>query len=161
MMRNRDMKQLQQILLMRRLVVYLLVLRYAQALKDSYTYNAGNQLTTDRKHQYEYDSNGNLVKKTEIGDDNKQKIWTYSYDYESRLIKVVKQEDDEIVTVSFKYDPFGRRIEKKVEETEDGKIEETKTYNYVYDNEDIILEYLTKTEDDDEGKQGQRDTFMD
>ncbi|MEW6067653.1 MAG: hypothetical protein AB1610_05125 [Nitrospirota bacterium] len=23
---------------------------------------------------------------------------------------------------------------------------ETKTYNYVYDNEDIILEYLTKTE---------------
>ena len=121
---------------------------------DYYSYNQGNQLTNDRKHNYEYDANGNLIKKTEITDDNKTRIWTYNYDYENRLIKVVNQEDDETKTVTFKYDPFGRRIEKKVEETEDGKTEETKTYNFVYDNEDIILEYLTKAEDDDEGKTG-------
>ena len=112
--------------------------------KDYYDYNEGNQLLSDRKHNYEYDANGNLIKKTEIGDDNDTVVWIYSYDYENRFIKVTKQEDNEIKTVTFKYDPFGRRIEKRIEEVEDGKVEESKTYNYVYDNEDIILEYLTK-----------------
>lgn len=114
--------------------------------KDFYSYNQINQLTEDRKHSYQYDKNGNLIKKTETDDDGKTETTTYSYDYENRLIKVVKQEEDETKTVTFKYDPFGRRIEKKVEEIEDGKTE-TKTYSYVYDNEDIILEYLTKAED--------------
>ncbi|MDO8445254.1 MAG: RHS repeat-associated core domain-containing protein [Deltaproteobacteria bacterium] len=114
--------------------------------KDGYTYNTANQLTSDRMHQYEYDKNGNLVKRVETEDDGAAKVWTYSYDYENRLNKVVKQEDTKITTVAFRYDPFGRRLEKKVEETKDGKTD-TKTYAYVYDNEDIILEYLTKTED--------------
>ncbi|KAF0145269.1 MAG: YD repeat-containing protein [Nitrospirae bacterium] len=103
---------------------------------DYYSYNQGNQLTNDRKNQYEYDANGNLVKKT-----TSEGMTAYFYDYENRLIKVVKQENNETVVVSFKYDPFGRRIEKKVA-GDDG----TKTYNYVYDNEDIILEYETKTD---------------
>ncbi len=85
--------------------------------KDTYSYNQGNQLTQDRKHQYEYDRNGNLIKKTEIGDDGTTKNWTYSYDSENRLIKVTKQESMETKTITFKYDPFGRRIEKKVEKT--------------------------------------------
>lgn len=113
--------------------------------KDTYTYNQGNQLINDRKNQYQYDRNGNLIKKTEVDDDGENETWTYSYDAENRLIKVVKQEDSEIETVSFKYDPFGRRIEKKVDGIENGIIE-NKTYFYVYDNEDIIGEYLTKTE---------------
>jgi RHS repeat-associated protein len=73
------------------------------------------------------------------------KTWTYSYDSENRLIKVGKQESGETKTITLKYDPFGRRIEKKVEGIEAG-FAETKTYVYVYDNEDIIAEYLTKTE---------------
>ncbi len=64
------------------------------------------------------------------------------YDYKNRLVKMVKQEDDETLTVTFAYDPFGRRIEKKIEEIEDGETEEIKIYTYIYDNEDIILEYL-------------------
>ncbi|MBI5598174.1 MAG: hypothetical protein HY890_00375, partial [Deltaproteobacteria bacterium] len=48
--------------------------------------------------------------------------------------------------VSFKYDPFGRRIEKRVEEVENAAIE-TGAFTYVYDNEDIILEYLAEVED--------------
>ena len=169
MMSDKNIRQLKQILLIRKIVAYLLVLKYIQLVKDKeqenkseafsydpvgnrltgprkndyYSYNQGNELLSDRKNQYEYDANGNLIKKIEIGDDNKTKVWTYSYDYENRLIKVIKQDDDEAVIVSFKYDPFGRRIEKKIEEIEDGKVEESKTYNYVYDNEDIILETLT------------------
>ena len=89
---------------------------------------------------YQYDSNGNLIRK-----EKDDKTWTYCYDYENRLIEVVKEEDDEKKIISFKYNPFGRRIEKRVEEIEEGAVEETKTYTYIYDNEDIILEYLTKT----------------
>jgi YD repeat-containing protein len=71
-----------------------------------------------------------------------QRFFTYLLvlRYIGRLVKETKQGEDEATTVTFKYDPFGRRIEKKVEEIEDGKAEETKTYNYVYDNEAIILE---------------------
>ncbi len=111
--------------------------------KDYYFYNQGNQLTEDREYLYEYDRNGNLIRKTEVDDDGEEKIWTYSYDYENRLIKVVKEEEDEIRVVTFKYDPFGRRIEKEIEDIEDGEVKEVKTHTYVYDNEDIILEYVS------------------
>ena len=68
--------------------------------------------------------------------------WTYQYDYENRLIKVIKKESNEDKTITFKYDPFGRRIEKKVESIDKG-ISETSIYTYTYDNEDIILETQT------------------
>jgi RHS repeat-associated protein len=113
--------------------------------KDSYFYNPANQLTNDRKHQYRYDRNGNLIQKIEIDDDGEEKRWSYAYDAQNRLLQVIKQEEGEAVTVTFRYDPFGKRIEKKVEETEHGK-SEIKVYTYVYDNEDILLEYLTKSE---------------
>ncbi len=122
--------------------------------EDYYFYNEGNQLTSDKKHQYEYDRNGNLIKKTEINDDEEQTTWSYHYDYENRLIKVIKQEEDEIRTITFKYDPFGRRIEKKVSfshlEGEDRGEGETETYTYVYDKEDIILEYVSRIDGSDE-----------
>jgi len=102
---------------------------------DHYAYNPGNQLTSDREHQYVYDGNGNLIGKTET-DDGETETWTYAYDGENRLISAVKQEADETKTVNFKYDPFGRRIEKRV--TEDGT---TRTKRYFYDNEDILLEH--------------------
>jgi len=133
MRRYRDIRQLQKILLIRRLIAYLLVLRYIQALKGADTYNSGNQLISENGVSYAYDQNGNLTKKTEM---DSGKVWLYTYDYENRLIKVIKHEDNEAVVVSFKHDPFGRRIEKKVEGN-DG----IKTYNYIYDNEDILFEY--------------------
>lgn len=114
--------------------------------KDLYSYNNLNQLLTANNYTYEYDKNGNLIKKTEIDDDGKTKTFTFSYDFENRLTQVLIQEDDEAKTVSFKYDPLGRRIEKSVTEQEDGKTE-SKTITYVYDNEDIILEYHIKQED--------------
>ena len=142
------MKQLQQILLIRRFIAYLLVLRYVQALKDNYTYNNGNQLTDDRHNQYEYDKNSNLTKKTEWLD-GKPKIHTYTYDYENRLIKVEIQKDNRLKTVTFTYDPFGRRLSKTVQREEidnddDDDRDYIRTTYYVYDNEDIIMEYNHK-----------------
>ena len=106
---------------------------------DVYRYNEVNELVSSRRTGYQYDYNGNLTGKDD---------WTYVYDYENRLIKATKAGRGEIKTVSFKYDPFGRRIEKRVEEIEDGRVE-AKTSTYVYDNEDIILEYRTGSDEDD------------
>lgn len=119
---------------------------------ELYSYNDDNQLLEssedDYRYDYQYDKNGNLIGKTKLDDDD-QTTWNYEYDYDNRLIKVTRVEEDEIKLISFKYDPFGRRIEKRVEEIEEGEVE-IKVYTYVYDNEDIILEYLIRQEDEDE-----------
>ncbi len=97
---------------------------------NSYTYNQANQLQTNGGI-YSYDKNGNLTSKIEG-----TTVFSYYYDYENRLVKVVRVENSVMTTSEYKYDPFGRRIEKKV--TESGT---TTTTRFVYDNEDIILEY--------------------
>lgn len=94
----------------------------------TYAYNTGNQLISTNEASYNYDKNGNLIVKT-----NNEGTTTYAYDYKNRLIKVTTPNG---TTAEFKYDPFGRRIEKSV--TENGI---TTTKRYFYDNEDIIIEY--------------------
>jgi YD repeat-containing protein len=97
-----------------------------------------------RRRQYQYDSNGSLTRKIRSLADGTIITWSYTCDYENRLIKAEKDSDGVIIkTVTFKYDPFGRRIEKKIEKVVNGA-QVTKTYTYLYDNEDIILETFTK-----------------
>jgi len=55
----------------------------------------------------------------------------YEYDAENRLIRVASLDK----TVNYKYDGLGRRIEKEVTETA-----VTNVTQYIYDNEDILLE---------------------
>ena len=59
-----------------------------------------------------------------------------SSDGRNRLISAVGQEGNETETVTFKYDPFGSRIEKRITENN-----MTSTKRYFYDNEDILFEY--------------------
>jgi len=95
-------------------------------------YNAGNQLTEDANFTYEYDLNGNLTRKTFKVSGNHT---DYTYDAENRLIRV-----DEFAAgattpgavSTYRYDGLGRRIE---------KIGNGITKRYVYDGEDILLEY--------------------
>lgn len=104
---------------------------------EQYTYDAvGNRTTTtvdtanrlldDGTFAYTYDNNGNLIRKVRKANGE---TTTYSYDYENRLIQVLTPNSQ---LITYKYDPFGRRIEKKVGTT---------ITTYVYDNEDIIAEY--------------------
>jgi RHS repeat-associated protein len=119
--------------------------------RDDYTYNKGNQLTSDRWHTYEHDKNGNLIKKTDL---HGGEIYTYAYDYENRLTKVEIQRGHKVKIVTFTYDPFGRRISKSVHREEieendhDGDShddhEKRRTTYYFYDNENIIMEYNQK-----------------
>jgi RHS repeat-associated protein len=136
--------------------------------KDSYSYNAGNELITstgriifERDNQYEYDLNGNLIKKTQTIKNKWKLITTYAYDDENRLIEVKIQKGHKIKEISFTYDPLGRRISKTVgradfeDEDEDepaedendkgkgkhGRPFQPRTTYYVYDDQNIIAEY--------------------
>jgi RHS repeat-associated protein len=69
-----------------------------------------------------YDANGNTTSKTDsTGTTN------YSWDYENRLTSVTLPGSGG--TVNFKYDPFGRRIE---------KISPTATSIFAYDGDDLV-----------------------
>jgi RHS repeat-associated protein len=95
-------------------------------------YNVGNQLTEDASFTYTYDLNGNLTRKTLLATGN---YTQFTYDAENRLVKV-----DEFAagsstpgaTSTYRYDGLGRRIE---------KVGNGITRRYVYDAEDILLEY--------------------
>ena len=94
--------------------------------------NAGNQLTADATHAYQYDDNGNLTRKTLLATGN---FTAYTYDAENRLTKVEEfaaGNPTAFATSTYRYDGLGRRIE---------KVAPTGTKRYVYDGEDILLEY--------------------
>jgi YD repeat-containing protein len=71
----------------------------------SYNYNSSNELTSSSAATYGYDLNGNAVTKNDSTG-----ITTYTWDFENRLTSVTLPGTGG--TVSFKYDPFGRRIYK-------------------------------------------------
>ncbi len=94
--------------------------------------NAGNQLTADATHSYQYDDNGNLTRKTLLATGT---FTQYTYDAENRLTKVEEfaaGNPTAIATSTYRYDGLGRRIE---------KVANGQTRRYVYDFEDILLEY--------------------
>ncbi len=59
---------------------------------------------------------------------------SYFYDYENRLVQLVTPNSQ---FVTYKYDPFGRRIEKSIADTVTGTVT---TMRYVYDREDVLFE---------------------
>src|SRR5947209_12654808 len=70
-----------------------------------YSYNVSNQLTAKPGVTYTYDSNGNTLTKVDSSGTT-----TFAWDFENRLTSVTLPGSGG--TVSFKYDPFGRRIYK-------------------------------------------------
>ena len=91
---------------------------------DSYTYGADNQLLTGPRANYGYDVYGNL---------QTAGIWAYTWNLENKLVKATNGP----VTVSFKYDVFGRRVSKTLEIY---KFKRSSTY--LYDGEDVVVEYV-------------------
>jgi len=67
----------------------------------TYSYNASNELTSNSSGSFTYDANGNTLT------DPSGK--SYTWDFENRLASAFVPGTG---TVSFKYDPFGRRIQK-------------------------------------------------
>jgi RHS repeat-associated protein len=97
--------------------------RTSSHVAASYTVNSSNQLTSDANATYTFDANGNVQTKT-VGTD----VTSYTWDYENQLAEVTSTS---AATVSFKYDPFGRRIQKS---------SATGTVNYLYSGGNIVNE---------------------
>ena len=90
-----------------------------------YTYNSSNELTSLPSGSYTYDSNGN----TKTKPDGTQ----YTWNFDNRLTQAVLPGSGG--TVNFKYDPFGRRIQKAFTQGST-----TTTTNYLYDGQDLLEE---------------------
>ncbi|MBE9571892.1 MAG: RHS repeat-associated core domain-containing protein, partial [Proteobacteria bacterium] len=102
----------------------------------AYDHDDANRMLLGRKDTYEYDAFGNQRFRYLSADTNH--FWEYSWDGDNRMIKAeLKNAGIVLRTVNFKYDPFGRRIEKNVVEAVS-----TTTHTYVYDGEDIVLVYV-------------------
>ena len=76
------------------------------ALKtSSWNYNNSNELTSTASATFTYDNNGNMTSRSDANGTT-----NYTWDFENRLSSVTLPGNGG--TISFKYDPFGRRIEK-------------------------------------------------
>ena len=69
----------------------------------TYSYNSSNELTSNSNGSYTYDANGNT-----LSDPSGR---SYTWDFENRLTQAVVPGTNG-GTTTFKYDPFGRRIQK-------------------------------------------------
>jgi RHS repeat-associated protein len=89
---------------------------------SSYTNNSSNELIATSSASYTYDYNGNTTSKADTtGTTN------YSWDFENRLTQVILSGTSG--TLTFKYDPFGRRIYKQSPNA---------TSIFAYDGENLI-----------------------
>jgi RHS repeat-associated protein len=94
--------------------------RLSSSVVPVYSYNSANELTSTSQGSYTYDANGNT-----LSDGSK----TYTWDAENRLSSVTLP--DSGGTASFRYDPFGRRIQKS---------SPLGTTNFLYDGPNLMEE---------------------
>ena len=98
--------------------------RLSSASVSSFSYNSSNELASSSDGtNYAYDANGNLLTKTP----HHGGATSYAWDFENRLASVTLPGSGG--TVTFKYGPFGRRIE---------KVSGTTTSIYVYDGDNAL-----------------------
>ncbi len=94
----------------------------------NYTHTAGNRIETRDGETYTHDKNGNIISVTTTAGTT-----AYVYDYDNRLIKATMPDG---TLAGYKYDPFGRRIEKNVTANST-----TTITRYLYDGLNILAEY--------------------
>jgi len=112
----------------------------------TYAYDDANRMTHGKQLGYTYDDAGNQTTRTIPNAPDKG--WTLTWDLENRLTQVyIFRKVNNIVvesrTVDFKYDPFDRRIEKKVTTLINGVTKVIGTWQYLYDENNIAAEYYT------------------
>ncbi|HCE67759.1 MAG TPA: hypothetical protein DER40_09660 [Geobacter sp.] len=113
----------------------------------TYAYDDANRMTHGRQLVYDYDDAGNQTARSIPNTPDKG--WTLTWDLENRLTRMEKfRKVNNIIvesrTIDFKYDPFDRRIEKKVT-TLINDVTKTTTWSYLYDGDNIAAEYFGTT----------------
>ena len=122
----------------------------------TYTTGPANQLKSDGVYNYEYDGEGNLVKRTEvIGSGEQPRVRKYVYDHVNRLIRVDDWSKDPgenetpnsgaVFMLSMKhfYEPLGRRI-KSLENVYGPGSTQSKTTYFDYEGDDLWSERNAK-----------------
>jgi RHS repeat-associated protein len=106
---------------------------------ENYVTGDGNRLLSDGVYHYEYDAEGNMMKRTNIATGAVQE---YQWDYRNRMIAVIDKDSNgnETQKVEFTYDALDRRISKTVDTTPATTGDGVVTY-FVYDGEDVHLEF--------------------
>ncbi|VAW47644.1 Rhs family protein, partial [hydrothermal vent metagenome] len=90
------------------------------------TYDAGNRLLENDTHRFTYDNNGNMTQKVnKVTND----VTDYTYNVENQLVEI---KINTVTIGQYFYDGQGRRIAKSAS----GVVK-----TYVYDQEDILLEF--------------------
>ena len=102
--------------------------RTADRNRTSYVYDSANRLMSDSQFSYTYDANGNQISRTTKSDGTQVK---FTYNAEDRLVHVYMPDG----TASYKYDGFGRRMEKTATSPSGATISTTR---YVYNNKNIV-----------------------
>jgi RHS repeat-associated core domain len=82
--------------------------------KSGRSYNSAGALLESKKYHYQYDEEGRLISKT---DKHTHKRTSYEWNANGTLKKVLKPDG----AIEFKYDAFGRRIEKTVTTAKDAE----------------------------------------
>lgn len=100
--------------------------RTTSFLSTLHSHDDANRLLEDDDFTYTYDNNGNLATKT---NKTTSAVTTYTWDAQDQLIQITFPDT---TTAIYKYDGLGRRMEKNVNGT---------ITRYVYDGEDMALEY--------------------
>ena len=98
--------------------------RTASHLSATYGYQPFNKLTSTASATYIYDNNGNLTSKTDASGTT-----TYTFNEENQLTKVTLPGG---LTVNYKYDGLGRRIQRTTSAGADER--------YVYDGRDVLID---------------------
>jgi RHS repeat-associated protein len=98
--------------------------RLSNLSSSGWSYNSANELGSRTGFNYTYDNNGNTL--TSVAGSN---TTTYAWDYENRLTSLTLPGSGG--TVSFKYDPFGRRIYKS---------SSSGTSVFAYDGDNVVEE---------------------
>jgi RHS repeat-associated protein len=80
-------------------------------------YGRGNRLLGSRTRRYAWDDDGRLAKREDLGPGGDVRTWKYEWNAQSQLAAVDTPDGRR---VEFAYDPFGRRLRKKVLRKEDG-----------------------------------------
>jgi RHS repeat-associated protein len=93
-----------------------------------YVNNTSNELISIPGTTYTYDNNGNMATKTDATG-----VTTYTWDVENRLVAVALPGAGG--SVAYKYDPFGRRVQKAFTQGST-----TTTTNYIYDGPNLLEE---------------------
>ena len=117
-------------------------------VNTGYVTGENNQLQSDGKFNYEYDKEGNRVKRTEIANGE---VTEYEWDYRNRLTGVVTKDSSGSVVErnQYTYDVFDNRIAKSVDADGAGA-GVAKEEHFVYDGDHIALTF------DGEGNQTER-----